>query len=165
VSWNSLPVVEEVMMRGMQCVELCGSDQVLLPGSWSGRAVVPDVLVDRAVAGRGGDARATNQRGALAWRRGHRRAAIAVGIMSLVAGLIVGCRDNEDASLCMTDEDCHGGACLVAPVSRLSYCADASPGCPTHQRWADTAGDELAGQCVAVESTLDAGLESGGGAP
>lgn len=140
------------MLQGKQCVgsEETGRVQLLE----AARAVEPDGPVDRAIAKRDVGNQATNR----AARGGRRRGVAVVPLLFLVAGLIAGCRDNEDASLCAVDKDCGVGGCLVAPVSRLSYCADAAPGCPTHQRWASTAGDELAGQCIAMESTIDAGV-------
>jgi hypothetical protein len=84
---------------------------------------------------------------------------------TVIVVLFAGCRDNEDAALCTNDSDCGVGTCIVAPVSRETYCADAAPGCPTHQRWASTAGDELAGQCVGAGSGTDAGVVDTGGTP
>lgn len=81
-----------------------------------------------------------------------------VAALVFCAVLSAGCEDNEDAVLCTGDATCGGGVCLVAPVSQLQYCADPSAGCATHHRWASTAGDELAGLCVASEAPSDAGV-------
>src|SRR5262245_33427888 len=79
------------------------------------------------------------------------RVAICVGVS--------GCYDNEDATLCTASADCRtGGTCLAAPVSRLLYCAEPAPGCATGLRWADSAGDDLSGACVAPDLPADAGV-------
>lgn len=85
-------------------------------------------------------------------------------IVDAVVGVAIcvgasGCYDNEDATLCGTAADCRtGGTCLAAPISRLLYCAEPTPGCPTGLRWADSAGDELSGACVAPDVPVDAGV-------
>src|SRR5205823_1095754 len=74
--------------------------------------------------------------------------------------LLGGCHDNEDSTTCNADSDCgSGGACLVAPVSKLDFCADIARGCETGRRWSGSAGDQLAGLCVAPQ-TIDAGVDA-----
>lgn len=90
------------------------------------------------------------------WRGARRFGDIALCNVAVAAILFAGCRDNEDAVLCTRDSDC-AQTCMTAPVSRLGYCAVAARGCQTQWRWDDSAGDELAGQCVALD-TIDAGV-------
>lgn len=77
-------------------------------------------------------------------------------VLVLAAGA---CRDNEDSTACSSDADCTHGTCLVAPVSHLEFCADVARGCPTGHRWANSAGDGLAGLCVEL-TTVDAGADA-----
>lgn len=87
------------------------------------------------------------------WRHTVITATIAFALVVFVA-----CRNNEDSTTCSSDTDCgSNGSCLVAPVSKLQFCAEAARGCPTGQRWAASAGDELAGECV-VPTPTDAGV-------
>ena len=87
------------------------------------------------------------------------RSCVAVAVrVAIAAGLLAGCRDNEDAVLCRADVDCVDGSCVVAPVSRLQYCAEPARGCATGLRWAANAGDDLAALCVAPETAIDAGV-------
>lgn len=79
-------------------------------------------------------------------------------VMMLLGVVAAACRDNEDSTTCSSEADCRSGACLVAPVSRLEFCADVARGCPTGYRWASSAGDGLSGLCV--EPTLDAGTDA-----
>jgi hypothetical protein len=83
---------------------------------------------------------------------------------ALLALLIpVGCYDNENDRTCNTSDDCHGAgaACIMAPQSRIMFCATDAAACPTGQRWSDDAGDELGGTCVApVSPAIDAGVGS-----
>jgi hypothetical protein len=84
----------------------------------------------------------------------------AMGTALAFACVAFACNDNENATLCKSNTDCGTGTCTIAPVSRLAYCADVAPGCATGFRWASTAGDELAGQCVAPEVSVDAGVDA-----
>lgn len=80
----------------------------------------------------------------------------------LSVALSTGCYDDvESSKLCREDSDCGDGKCVVAPVSNLLFCAENDRGCPTGQRWAENAGDRLAGKCVEAPSEMvDAGVDA-----
>jgi len=84
------------------------------------------------------------------------RMSVLVALSAL--GVCTACRDNEDSTICGADVDCGSGVCLVAPVSRLEFCADLAHGCSTGHRWASSAGDGLAGLCVEL-TAIDAGVD------
>jgi hypothetical protein len=85
---------------------------------------------------------------------------LVIPIMAILLALYVSCADNEDSTTCTTDKQCGSGRCVVAPVSGLQFCADLAPGCSSGERWASSAGDQLAGLCVApadAGTPIDAG--------
>jgi hypothetical protein len=57
---------------------------------------------------------------------------------------------------CTLDNQCNpGGACQTA----VGYCSFSDSGCPSGQRFGDSAGDDLANDCVGEQSGGDAGID------
>lgn len=79
--------------------------------------------------------------------------------IAAAAWLVAACHDNEDSSTCRSGIDCGTtGGCRVAKNSGLTFCTVAAPGCETGERWAESAGDELAGHCF-DPVMVDAGVQ------
>ena len=72
--------------------------------------------------------------------------------LAILANLTtVGCSTN--VYVCTTDSQCgQSGKCV--PFLSASYCATFDATCASSWRWDTTAGDSLAGQCIATDGGL-----------
>ena len=80
----------------------------------------------------------------------------------LISSLLTAC-GGDDAVECVEHSNCDripGGLCEEYGITGNKWCTYPDDICGSDQRWSDMAGDGLAGECVEITETPDAGIDA-----